>query len=193
MIEDIVIKPMTEDFILWRCLHGGPLSRDTIDQWSSDDKMPWERYRARNKALLSKLTEVYGACATVAREGDKIAGQLRFYPKAVWDMDGAGLLCLQQDHPAGTVDNFADRHFPPREELEDQTGLAQDVLLHRVTLTNLQPGPQRYYYVVASTDPTGNGPAESALAVTVPRPRWTWRLPASSSSPKWCWPATGRA
>jgi hypothetical protein len=33
MIEDIVVEPMTEEFILWRCLHGGPLSCKTIDLW----------------------------------------------------------------------------------------------------------------------------------------------------------------
>ena len=37
MIEDIVVEPMTEDFILWRCTHGGPLSCNTIDEWSPDD------------------------------------------------------------------------------------------------------------------------------------------------------------
>jgi hypothetical protein len=121
MIEDITVAPMTEDFILWRCLHSGPLSRHTIGQWPPDDKTPWERYRARNTALLSKLTQVYGACAIVAREGDEIAGQLRFYPKAVQQMDGAGGLCLQQDHPAGPVDDFAERECPALSELEDKT------------------------------------------------------------------------
>jgi len=48
MIEDVVVEPMTEKFILWRCLHSGPLSHDTIDQWSSASQMPWERYRERN-------------------------------------------------------------------------------------------------------------------------------------------------
>jgi GNAT superfamily N-acetyltransferase len=121
MIEDIVVEPMTEDFILWRCLHGGPLSRKSIDEWAPDTKMPWARYRERNLAFLSKLTQLYGACAIVARDGEEIAGQLRFYPKAVWETGGAGLLCLQQDSPNGPVDDFAERHFPPREELEDKT------------------------------------------------------------------------
>jgi len=115
------MEPMTRDFILWRCLHSGPLSHDTIDQWSPDDKVPWERYRIRNRALLSKLTEVYGACAILAREEDRIVGQLRFYPKAVCEMEGAGWLCLQQDHPAGPMDDLAEREFPARTELEDNT------------------------------------------------------------------------
>jgi len=121
MAEEIVVEPMTEDFILWRCIHSGPLSHDTIDQWSPDDKMPWLRYLDRNKALLSKLTHIYGACAIVAKDGDDIVGQLRFYPKAAWEMGGAGLLCLQQDSPAGPVDDFAEMDFPPREKLQDRT------------------------------------------------------------------------
>ena len=56
MIEDVVVEPMTEEFILWRCLHGGPLSCKTIDQWPETREMgtiPWERYRDRNVPLLS--------------------------------------------------------------------------------------------------------------------------------------------
>ncbi len=121
MIADIVIEMMNDDFILWRCLHSGPLTIDTIDKWPSDSDMPWERYRSRNKALLAKLTEVYGGCAVVARCGDSVVGQLRFYPKAVWEMEGAGFLCLQQDSPAGPLDDFPALDFPPREELDDRT------------------------------------------------------------------------
>jgi hypothetical protein len=36
MIDEIVIEMMTRDFILWRCLHGGPLTRETIDKWTTD-------------------------------------------------------------------------------------------------------------------------------------------------------------
>ena len=119
MIEDVVVEAMTEEFILWRCLHGGPLSRDTIDQWPSKGTMPWETYRERNVPLLTKLTRTYGACAILARDADQIVGQLRFYPKAVWGMQSAGYLCLQQDHPAGPTEDFAEREFPPLEDLED--------------------------------------------------------------------------
>jgi hypothetical protein len=121
MVEDVVIEPMTEKFILWRCLHGGSLSRDTIDQWSSADKMPWDRYRERNIPLLVKITRTYGACAIIARDGDKIVGHLRFYPKAVCDTEGAGGPCLQQDHPAGPADDFADSDFPAPAKIEDKT------------------------------------------------------------------------
>ena len=121
MVEDVVVEPMTEEFILWRCLHGGPLSRDTIDQWSSADTMPWERYRKRNIPLLVKLTRTYGSCAILAHDGDQIVGHLRFYPKAVCNMEGAGGPCLQQDPPAGPVEHFADSDFPDPAQIEDKT------------------------------------------------------------------------
>lgn len=121
MLKDVVVEPMTEEFILWRCLHGGPLSRDTIDRWPSEGKMPWERYRERNIPLLVKLTRTYGACAIIARDGAKIVGHLRFYPKAVCDMDGAGGPCLQQEHPAGPVADFTDSDFPGPAQIEDKT------------------------------------------------------------------------
>jgi len=118
---NIEIEPMAGDFVLWRCLHHGPLSRDTIDQWPVDSNIPWERYRTRNQKLLAKLTEVYGTCAILARDGNFVVGILRFYPKAVWEMEGAGGLCLQQDYPAGPKDDFAELDFPPRQDLKDQT------------------------------------------------------------------------
>jgi GNAT superfamily N-acetyltransferase len=121
MFEDVVVEPMTEDFILWRCLHGGPLSPDSIDQWPSTGKIPWQRYRERNIPLLVKITRTYGACAIIARDGDRIVGQLRFYPQAVCDLEGAGGLCLQQDHGAGPADEFTNSYFPPPAEIEDKT------------------------------------------------------------------------
>ena len=112
MLEDVVVEPMTEDFILWRCLHGGPLSRKTIDQWPD--------YRSRNRPLLKKLIQTYGTCAIVARDGEKVVGQLRFYPKVVRAMNG-GWLCLQQDQPAGPSDEFAESDFPEPASIEDKT------------------------------------------------------------------------
>ena len=121
MVENIAVEPMGEEFVLWRCLHHGPLSEDTIDSWPSEDGVPWERFRERNAPLLTKLTKTYGACAVVAREGERVVGQLRFYPKAVCEMQGAGYLCLQQDSPAGPDDNFAESDFPALEQIEEKT------------------------------------------------------------------------
>ena len=121
MIEDVVIEPMSEQFILWRCLHGGPLSRQTIDQWPPDDSMPWPKFRARNVPLLRKLIEAYGTCALVARDGDEVVGTLRFYPKALFSTARGAMFCLQQDWPAGAAEEIAAADLPPPPELEDRT------------------------------------------------------------------------
>jgi GNAT superfamily N-acetyltransferase len=120
MIEDVVIEPMTEEFILWRCLHDGPLSCKTIDVLPKTYAMLLERYRDRNVPLLRKLIQTYGTCAIVACDGEMVVGQLRFYPKVVRAMHG-GYLCLQQDPPAGPADGFADNDFPELAAIEDKT------------------------------------------------------------------------
>ena len=120
MIEDVVVEPMTEEFIVWRCLHGGPLSCKTIDLLPETSTMPWERYRDRNMPLLRKLIQTYGTCAIVARDGDHVVGQLRFYPKAICAMND-GYLCLQQDRPFGPADGLADSDFPEPVSIEDKT------------------------------------------------------------------------
>ena len=121
MSPDIIIEPMTEDFLLWRCLHFGPLSRRSIDEWPENMELDWKKFRARNLPLLRKLTRIYGACAILARIGDEVIGQLKFYPKVIWDLEEEGELCLQQDYPNGPSDGLADQEFPPLIQIEDKT------------------------------------------------------------------------
>lgn len=121
MLSDVVVEPMTGEFVLWRCLHGGPLTCQMIDQWSPAEKIRWERYRRRNRPLLRKITKTYGACAILARDNDKIVGHLRFYPKAICGLKRAGGLCMQQDYPAGPADDFGDDEFPDPAPIEDKT------------------------------------------------------------------------
>jgi GNAT superfamily N-acetyltransferase len=103
-------------------------------------QLPWERYRARNRSFLAKLSAVYGAYAVVARQGDLIVGQLRFYPKAVWDMAGAGYLCLQQDHPWGPEDGLGDADFPALETLPDRT-----LKVHCLMIRAPAASPEQYH------------------------------------------------
>ncbi len=123
MNKAITIEPMTEDFILWRCLHHGPLSKQTIEQWppEAEQNINFRKIRAVNVPLLKKLIKMYGSCAIIARDGDEIIGMLRFYPKAVMSMDRAGFLCMQQDYPAGPDHDVINEQFPSFEEIEDKT------------------------------------------------------------------------
>ena len=122
MHGDVTVEMMSGDFILWRCLHGGPLTVETVDRPQPHPRVPWQRLRARNLPLLTKLTQVYGACAVIARDGDRIVGQLRFYPKAICRISAPGPgLCMQQAFPNGPADDFAKNDFPPLDQLADKT------------------------------------------------------------------------
>jgi hypothetical protein len=74
MLNDVVIEMMSSEFILWRCLHGGPLTRETVDRPKPHPHIPWDRFRARNLPLLDKLTEVYGSSAVTARDPKRPCG-----------------------------------------------------------------------------------------------------------------------
>jgi hypothetical protein len=129
MPGDVAVEMMSSDFILWRCLHGGPLSRQTIDQPKPHPRVPWDRFRARNVPFLTKMTKVYGSCAVIARDGNQIVGQLRFYPKAVCKMSGPEpALCLQQAFPNGPADDFAENEFPSLEQIADKTLFAHCIM-----------------------------------------------------------------
>ena len=121
VVDQLVIEPMTADFILWRCLHGGPLSRANINKWSADQAQNWERHRAINVPLLRKIIDTYGTCAMLARDGEQVVGFLRFYPKVLCSMEGAGEMCLQQAFPAGPSERFVETEFPPLDEIQDKT------------------------------------------------------------------------
>ena len=121
MVEDVVIEMMAEDFPVWRCLHDGPLDRASIEAFKPHPRVPWERLRPRNLQLLRALTTAYSSCAVLARNGQQVVGQLRFYPKAVCGMEPVGALCLQQVFPAGPRDDLTAFVPPPLAEIEDKT------------------------------------------------------------------------
>jgi len=123
--NSILVEPMTEDFILWRCLHRKALSRETIDLWPAEEATIWESHRQTNLPLLTRLIQVYGTCAMLAWDGDLVVGSLRFYPKALFSLEGAGSssspACLLLDPPFGVSDRLVENRFPPVEELPDKT------------------------------------------------------------------------
>ncbi|MCW4038579.1 MAG: GNAT family N-acetyltransferase [Candidatus Bathyarchaeota archaeon] len=121
MHKTIVIEPMTEGFILWRCLHGGPLSKNTINVLPKNKGDEWEAHRVTNIPLLKKIIKTYGTCAILARDGDQIVGFLRFYPKILYSMKEAGTLCLQQAFPTGPSKRLVDKNFPSLDDIHDRT------------------------------------------------------------------------
>ena len=139
MPNELVVEPMMGDFLLWRCLHGGAISRRTIDNPPPNLEVDWPFVRARNIPLLEKLTQAYGSCAIVARDGDDVVGTLRFYPKSLCSFgEGAGF-CLQQRSPAGPKDELAAGGFPPLKELADKT-----LFVHCLMIAAFHSDPSRY-------------------------------------------------
>lgn len=139
MLDDLLIEPMREDLLLWRCPHGGPISRRTIDSPLPNVEVDWPSTRARNIPLLQKLTRTFGACAILACDGDDVVGTLRFYPKTLCSFgEGAGF-CLQQRPPAGPEYDLAAHEFPPLE------GLGEKALFVHCLMIASPPGdPDRY-------------------------------------------------
>jgi len=120
--DGLTVGPMGRDFILWRCLHCGPLGPGTIDSPAPHPEIDWPSTRARNVPLLGKLVETYGSCAILAEEGDEAVGTLRFYPKALCEFGpGGAAFCLQQRYPAGPKQDRAAGRFPPMDALPDKT------------------------------------------------------------------------
>lgn len=122
MTEPLVVEMMPGTTVLWRCLHGGPLTAASMDERDDRGRVPWEEFRERNLSFLRAVTDAYGACAVIARSGESIVGHLRFYPKAVRELAGPCLgLCLQQAAPYGPPAAAGRRAFPPLREIEDKT------------------------------------------------------------------------
>ena len=112
---------MTDGFVLWRCLHDGPLTNETVNHLPEPCAF-WETLWARNIPLLTKLHQVYGACAVLVRDGSRVVGMLRFYPKTVCQMTAMWSgMCMQQAFAAGPADDFADSAFPPLTQITDKT------------------------------------------------------------------------
>ena len=120
MLEDVVIRPMSTGFILWRCLHSGPLDEANIEATKPHPKVDWAAHNAINVPLLSKLIRTYGTCAMLAWDRDRVVGYIRFYPKVINDMPDAGHMCLQQAFPNGPSPELVTRRFPPLDEIEDK-------------------------------------------------------------------------
>ncbi|OGO05616.1 MAG: hypothetical protein A2Y73_01065 [Chloroflexi bacterium RBG_13_56_8] len=129
MWEDIIIAPMSEEFILWRCLHHAPLSKDNIEDCPPDQRVDWQSRHAINLPVLRKIMHTYGACAMLAWDGTRVVGFLRFYPKAIMAMEEAGFLCLQQAYPDGASERLVRNCFPPLEEMGDKTLLVHCLMV----------------------------------------------------------------
>ena len=122
MSENVVIEPIDESCILWYCLHDGPVAIKDIGKALLASNDPnWKVLRKTNVPLLKKIIKTYGTCGLIAKADNKIVGFIRFYPKALYAMEPAGMMCLQQFHPPGPSEKFVEEQFPAFEDIKDKT------------------------------------------------------------------------
>jgi len=117
-MESLVLEPMDRSFLLWRCLHDGPVTRGNLDLPPDESRLP---FRETAIALLRELTELYGSTAILTWEGNRVVGLLRFVPKVVSRVEGSGGFCLLMPYPAGPREDFPQEAFPSKETIEDRT------------------------------------------------------------------------
>jgi hypothetical protein len=140
MLDRLTVAPMSEDLILWRCLHAGPIGAANLDSPPGNPQIDFPAIRSRNLPLIRKLMQVYGACALVAQDGDEVVATLRFYPTALCDFSNCGAgLCMQQNFPAGPAEELATREFPILQRLPDKT-----LFVHCLLVVSPADDPGRY-------------------------------------------------
>jgi hypothetical protein len=121
-INMVEIRPMDSNFILYRCLHAGPLNRETIGRLKETDNRDWWEDMMTNKRFevntqfLRKVITVYGSCGILAWDGDNVVGYVRFFPQALLDIMGVESLCMQQKPPYGVHSDVLKMDFPIADE-----------------------------------------------------------------------------
>ena len=114
------IIPMTADFILYRCIHVGPLSPENIDKITEKAEQSTRDMFARNKKFFRRIIETYGSCAMLAMENDHVIAHTRFLPQVVSTVSGRKEMCCQQPEYAPTQE-MVDMDLPSFKTLKDRS------------------------------------------------------------------------
>lgn len=111
---------MTKDFILYRCIHVGPLGPENINKFTEKDKRSTRDMFTRNKKFFKRLVETYGSCAMLAMENDLVIAHTRFYPQVISKLTGKNDMCCQQQEYA-TTQKMIEMDLPRIKELTDRS------------------------------------------------------------------------
>ncbi|MFC1650898.1 GNAT family N-acetyltransferase [Candidatus Latescibacterota bacterium] len=79
------ILPMNKDFLLFKCIHCGPLDSSNIETKNRSGETVSKEQFERNRKFLARLIDTYGSCAMLAIEGNSVVAHVRFYPKIILD------------------------------------------------------------------------------------------------------------
>ena len=69
-----------------------------------------------NIRFLARVIEVYGSCAILAWDDDKVVGYVRYFPQSLLEKLGVASLCMQQAPPNGVSKETIEIDFPTLEE-----------------------------------------------------------------------------
>jgi len=121
------ICPMDKDFILYRCLHCGPLSPSNIGTKSKNIEGISKEQLDRNKKSLSRFINTYGSCAMLAIEDDHVVAHARFYPQIICDQIA---FCCQDPRYAITQ-QMVEMDLPIIENPADRILRIDCILVHK--------------------------------------------------------------
>jgi len=121
------ICPMDKDFILFRCIHFGPLSPSNIRKVRVKIPGLAKEQFDRNEKFLARLIDAYGSCAMLAKQDGYVVGHARFYPQVICD---EAPLCCQQPEYAPTQQRI-EMHLPTIENPADRILRIDCFLVHK--------------------------------------------------------------
>ena len=140
MNDSIVIKPMNDRFILWKCLHGGVINQQNIDHPIDNIQLSWLDIKLRNLEFLKSLISIYGSCALLAFDSNSVIATIRFYPKHLCRFSDSGTdFCLQQSSTSSLFTESIIQDLLPVEKLDDKT-----LFIHCMFIASSREEPDKY-------------------------------------------------
>jgi len=121
------ICPMDKSFLLFRCVHFGPLGPSNIEKMPVNIPDLTKGQLERNRQFFARITEAYGACAMLAMEGDLVVGHARFYPQMICDQ--CQFCC--QDPKYGITQQMVEMDLPAIENPVDRILRIDCFLVHK--------------------------------------------------------------
>ncbi len=113
----IEYRMMDETSLLCWCVHGGPVA---MEELRGDAPVGIESEAGVAPGSVAKflgaLCRVYGSCAVLAIDGDKVVGKVRFYPKPVFEELNEDP-CLQQVPQVRAIAAVDTESLVPKESL----------------------------------------------------------------------------
>lgn len=120
------ILPIDKDFVLFRCIHFGPLSPSNIETAPANIPGLPEGQFDRNRQFLTRLIDAYGSCGMLAMDGDFVVGHVRFYPQTICDQHR---FCCQDPNNAITQE-MVEMSLPRLENRADRILRIDCILVH---------------------------------------------------------------